>query len=351
MLDGEVAPTAGRPYARSWPNVLASWLERLPGPTWAAYAGAMALGLLVSFIEAALDGTTTPGDTFGLVYYAVLPFGSLGLMHALDRTAGRALQALQPLLGVADAEIEAMRYELTVAPARPAALLTLLAFAQTPIGYIMDPVGTGIVGYPARALLFRWAWESLVTAVLLVLIFHTIRQLRRIDRVHRGIARVNVFDQGPLYAFSEVTSRTALGLILLLAPGLLLIPPGADVPVLAMTAVWYALVVAIAAAAFFLPLRGVHARLVDEKRRLLGEIGRRLSSTVDAIHVAVDSGDPPAIESRNRALSALVAERDLVSRVPTWPWSTGSLTGFLSAVLLPLVLFLAQRFLGGLVGA
>ncbi len=341
---------AGRPYARSWPNVLASWLERVPGPTWLAYAGATALAILLSAAQAAIDGVEPIGGTFALLYYAVLPFGALGLMHVLDRTAAGALRALRPVLDIDDSEASALQYELTVAPARPAAILTLLAFATTPIGYIMDPAGSGIVGYSPMALAFRFAWESLISAVFLVLVYHTLRQLRLIDRIHARIDRIDVFDQGPLYAFSQVTSRTALGLILLLAPSIFLIAPDADGPFLAITVAWYGLAVVIAALAFLLPLRGMHDRLSGEKRRWQGEIGRRLTSTLDAIHAAVDAGDGDAIESRNRALSALIAERDLVNRIPTWPWSTGALTGFLSAVMLPLVLFLAQRVLGDVLG-
>lgn len=108
---------------------------------------------------------------------------------------------------------------------------------------------------------------------------------------------------------------------------------------------WYAMAVLIAALAFVLPLRGMHDRLVTEKRRLQGEVGRRLTSTVKAIHAAVDAEDGGAIEARNRALSTLIAERELVNRIPTWPWSTGALTGFLSAVLLPIGLWLVTRAL------
>lgn len=352
-MDAELAAAAPptRPYAPSWPNIVATWLERLPGPTWVAYAGVMVVSVLFSWGTAALNANLPVGGEFAVVYYAVLPFGVLALMHALDRTAGRALGSLRPLLEAGDPEIAALRYELTVAPARPAAILTLFAFGTTGLSFFIDPVGSGLEGYSPLGLFIRFVWESLVTSVFLILIYHTVRQLRRIGRIHDGIAQIDVFDQGPLYAFSSLTSRTALGVVVLLAPSVLLISSDADVPYLVLNAAWYATAVLFAATAFLLPLRGMHDRLVDEKRRLQGEVGRRLSSTVDAIHAAVDAGDDGAISTRNSALSTLIAERDLVNHIPTWPWSTGALTGFLSAVLLPLALFLAQRFLGDVLGS
>ncbi len=104
-----------------------------------------------------------------------------------------------------------------------------------------------------------------------------------------------------------------------------------------------------AVASFFLPLRGMHNRLVEEKRRLQAEVGRRISTTLASIQAAVDAVDATAMEAGNKSLSVLVASRDVVNRVPTWPWSAGALTGFASAIALPIVLFLVQRVLAQVV--
>lgn len=335
-----------RPYSPSWVNLLTAWIERLPGPTWVAYAVAMALGVLLSAVGATLEVAAPSNNAVAsTAYYGALPFAVLALIHSLDRTASGALHALRRHLEMDDGEVSDALHQLTVAPARPAALIALFSALVTPLGYAMDPVGAGIVGYSPQGLVFRWFWESLVTSVFLVLVYHTIRQLRLIGRIHEQVREVDVFDQGPLYAMSKVTSRTAIGLVILLVPSLFLLPSEAGVSYLVISAAWYGMAVVIAAAAFFLPLWGMHDRLAAEKRRLQGEVGRRLTATIDAIHAAVDAGDGPGIEARNRALATLIAERDLVNRIPTWPWSTGALTGFVSAVLLPIGLWVATRTL------
>jgi hypothetical protein len=334
--------SASRPYAPSWANALTAWFERLPGPTWTVYLVAMAVGgLLVS-----ASGLAGPaGWNLGTAYYGVLPFAILGLIGSLDRAATGALGTLRPLLTIDDAELADLHYELTVIPARPGIALVAITTVLTPIGYALDPVGSGVVGLSPRDLVARDLWETLVASLFLILVYHTFRQLRLIARTHDRIERIDAFDQGPLYSMSRVTSRTAVGLVLLLLPSLFLIPSGADVAYIAISAVWYGVAVGIAALAFVLPLRGMHDRLGAEKRRLQGEVGRRISTTLEAVHRAVDGGDGAAIEARNRALSALIAERDLVNRIPTWPWSTGALTGFVSAVFLPIGLWVATRLL------
>jgi hypothetical protein len=47
----------------------------------------------------------------------------------------------------------------------------------------------------------------------------------------------------------------------------------------------------------------------------------------------------------NSALSALVAERGLLQGISTWPWEVSTLGGFVSSLLLPIVLLFVARLL------
>ncbi len=332
-------------YAPSWVNLAIDWLERLPGPSWMAYATACLVGLGLSVVSVAFEPTPPTTEPLALVYYACLPFATLALISSLDRSAARALATLRPLLTLDDTQVADVHRRLTVAPARPAAMIGVASFVITALTLASDPVGAGIAGFTPMGVFFRGAWEGFITAIFLVLIYHTLRQLGQIERVHDSVGRIDAFDQAPLYAMSGVTSGTAAGVVLLLAPSLFLLPQTAGISYLLISAAWYAFALVLAASAFVLPLRGMHARLGREKERLQGEVGRRISLTVDGINLAVDAGDDHAIESRTKAMAALISERDLVNRIPTWPFSLGALTRFVSAVLLPLGLWLATRLL------
>jgi hypothetical protein len=41
----------------------------------------------------------------------------------------------------------------------------------------------------------------------------------------------------------------------------------------------------------------------------------------------------------------MLQQRDVLAKLPTWPWSTGTFRAVLSAILLPLFLFLLQALL------
>jgi hypothetical protein len=48
----------------------------------------------------------------------------------------------------------------------------------------------------------------------------------------------------------------------------------------------------------------------------------------------------------NKAITTLIAERDLVGRLPTWPWQRETLGTVDSALAMPVLLWLITRFLG-----
>jgi hypothetical protein len=59
----------------------------------------------------------------------------------------------------------------------------------------------------------------------------------------------------------------------------------------------------------------------------------------------VDADDLARMDGLNKALASLVVERDLLARLPTWPWQPGTLGAFATAIVLPVALFLVTRAL------
>ncbi len=205
-------------YRPSWVNVVAAWVDRRPGPAWLAYMGLMAAGIALQLLAAAVEPAIQQAGAIQATYYGALPVAVLGLIHLLYRSSTRALQVLRPVLTLTDADVVDVTYQLVVVPTRPALAITAVSIVITPLGYVMDPVGSGAASLSPVGLVLRWGSESLVTALFLILIFHTFRQLRLIDRLHASIGDVDLFNPGPLCAMPRVTSTTAAGLVVLLAP-------------------------------------------------------------------------------------------------------------------------------------
>ena len=94
---------------------------------------------------------------------------------------------------------------------------------------------------------------------------------------------------------------------------------------------------------FYLPLSGVHRRLVSEKERLLQEANSRIATILDRIHSAAFEqqayGD---VGGMHTVFSTLREEKETVQGLSTWPWRPGTLTGLLSALFLPIILALLR---------
>ena len=88
-----------------------------------------------------------------------------------------------------------------------------------------------------------------------------------------------------------------------------------------------------------------HARIAAEKDRALAEAGVRFEDALARLHERVDRGDLNDAEKMNHQIASLVAERQALERVSTWPWERTTLTGFVTALLLPALLWATQRLL------
>ncbi len=106
----------------------------------------------------------------------------------------------------------------------------------------------------------------------------------------------------------------------------------------------------IAVAVFVLPLREMHTRLAAEQQRLQFAAEERLKAILEELAKDVDAVDLARADALNKTLGSLLQQRDVLAKLPTWPWSTGTLRGFVTLILLPIALFLAQRILVAIVG-
>jgi hypothetical protein len=158
----------------------------------------------------------------------------------------------------------------------------------------------------------------------------------------KRVKQFNLFNLNPVYSFSGLTAWTGISWLVMAGLNLLVFPldiaPG-------LLVAYFIIQVILAMAAFILPLRFVNFHLVQEKRRLLAEHHRRLESTLARLHKAIDQNELSEIGQLNTAITGLNTERTLLEKISTWPWRTDTLTGFLSATVLPILLFLIQNFL------
>jgi hypothetical protein len=351
----EAISADARPYAPSWVDILMGWIARAPGPTWLAYLVLLAISLTVAAFEGLLSATGTL-DPIQLVYgfFFVTP---LAMLHYLDHIAGESWDAFRPVTNLSDAAAARVRYELTVAPARSGLVILFLGYLLNTTWYIVDPAGIGIAGQPPLFVAIRAVVEGYVSAALFMLLYQTVRQLVIVNRLHDSATNIDLFRPRAVHAMSRLTARSATGIVLVAVFTGWPLPGISEQAWLFTLVAFSAPMLLLALVAFFVPLRGLHDRLVEERSRLQTSTALGLHQTIDSIHELVDAesrnaGDAEQsraaqtrIDALSKAQTALVQERDLVSRLSTWPWDPTTLRAVVSAVALPIVLFLVTRLL------
>jgi hypothetical protein len=342
--NAEPAASPARPYAPSWLHQLLLGLERLPGPPWVWYA---ALGLAVSLVYH-LEFWTIGLSPFGQfdaenTFWGVVLIAELWTAAHIERVASSALDATRPALQLAAAEFERLRYELTVAPALPSAIALVAGAALTALAYIVDPVGSYIVGVPELFVVAAFLGQSLIIGILFVGLLQLVRQMRLISTTLDRSAIVDPFLPGPLSGFSRLTSQVGIAVVVLVTAGSFLTPVPAEPLAFVVKSLPFLVgAPAIALVAFVVPLYGLHTRLEAEKARRQGEAEHRLKALLAALNEDVDRGDLARADGLNKQLASMILQRDVLAKLPTWPWSTATLRAVISAIFLPVVLVVIQ---------
>jgi hypothetical protein len=308
--------------------VLAAWAHAV---LW--YSGRLPVGSFDIFI---IEGT----------FYA--PYG-LSLFLVTNRIARRSLDAFWPATGWPDSDRPLWAYRFVTLP-RGQDLLAIAIGIPVGIGALFS-ASDALLGAPeTRGYLALAYLPSLVlgyTAFPLI-VFHTVRQLRLVQRIHREATAIDPFDRGPVYAFSRLTVVTGLAYLVIGYYGLAVngaFQAGNLVSIATLAANFV-----VAIVAFIVPLWGIHDRLVDEKATLMREVETRIGHLGQEMYRRVDAGEFDGTKAVGDSIAGVSVLRDRINRLPTWPWPPNVLRGFLSALLLPVVIYVASRLVGGSFG-
>lgn len=343
-----------RPYPPSWLDALQDRIDRSRASPYLVYALAWALHMAVVTAVKWWDGSVPVGTVFvfhGTTWGTAML--ALALMHHLDRVASAAIDDFRPLLQAGEATIEGLRYRLTHLPRRwtlaAAGIGVAIAAVQLP-GIYGDPtiagpmrLGTSQLAAGVEIVTYVAVWILMVT-----LAYHTKHQLSEVHRILSRHARIHPFRLDPLYRFSWLTARTAIGIaavpfaylwtssmMIELRPAWILVTLG---------------FAGLAVAAFVWPLWEVHRLLDREKHARLQASGLRLEAAYARLHACAEHDDLGGVDAHHKLIAGLAMERADLERLSTWPWRPETPRLLFSAVLLPTAVFVVQRLLATRLG-
>jgi hypothetical protein len=273
---------------------------------------------------------------------------SLGLMLYVRRSARQSLAAFAPVLDLDDAAYQRLQTNLIRTPTVPA-LLTGVSVVATSLlaNYLLVSEGIRLALSTPVGLITMLVLVCLTYGVVGILIYDLIRKLWLISRIYTLGGKFDLFNRRTLYAFSGLTARILAGWLILSYPNALLAAGNWRSPAwLTVTG----LTLAVILIAFAYTLLHIHQRIRAEKERLLLEVRSRLHQSFTRLHERMDRDTLQDVAQLKVLMDSLVVERDVLTKISTWPWQGETLASFSSVVLLPIGLWLIQTVIKQLLG-
>jgi len=337
-----VTMPASRDAQEAWIDRLLEGLQAWRWPLPVTF-GVLAVATIVvlHLVEWSLGGLP-PGelDPF-IATLPAYPLGVLAVIAVQNRTVLSALDRFRPATGLDDDGYRALSFDLTHQPPL-GALVSGLAFGT--MGVLIEATKDGA---PERLATYPIAFAINLGASFAFyapagpFIMRTVRLLRRVHQLHQDARSIDLLDPGPAHAFSSVTALVGISFIAITSLSLLTDPATHQT---AGGALLTAALLGSAVACFVVPLWGMHRRLQQEQARLAADVARRIQATIERLYEHVDQDRPGATELRDR-MTALLAARDLINRASTWPWQPETPRWLFSALLVPVAIWAATRFL------
>ncbi len=337
--------TPGTESGGSWTDRLTARIDGMPGPAGVAYVVAgLAVLLMVAGVEW-IFGEPPRAWSVDAPHLAVgVTFGAwLYLIGRFNRSARDAIAGLARAGQLRHPESQAtLAAQITAAPP----WLTLV------LGAVIASIVVGRIATRPEALAQISISSAPVSVVTIALVLGTLAFIGsayavKVLSIARGIADVLASEAvvsldavGHLYAFSRLTAAMSISVVATATLLAVSAPSATEDPwgvIMLVTAL------ALAAATFAVPLNGVHARLMEEKDRLLARNQQQFRSVAGALHEAVQHGDLERMDPLQKAIAGLDVEMRLLAAIPTWPWRPETLRWVVGALMFPFLLFLVQQ--------
>jgi hypothetical protein len=337
------APASAHPYGPSHVDRLIDAVRRLPWPAPVTYLLVAGAFLAVEIVAKMLDGTFPVGFRLIHVILPIFAMSVLPAVHLFTHQAAKAIDSARPLLTLSETDTQRVRYELTTLPAGVTVLASLGGLLSLALLTVVQPADTfavlGVMTSPATAAV-EWTFQALTWSGVGVTAYAIVRQMRLVYAVTTRHTRISLFALGPIYAFSRLTATHAVFTTTVVALSSLALSR------LAATPQWVVFgggPLLLAAATFVVPLWGAHRLIAEEKERSEARIGATLERLAGDYQARVDRSELDGIDALKGAIEGTIIIRGQIRAVSTWPWQPATLSGVVSVLLAPLVIWLITR--------
>lgn len=337
------------PFVPSIIDRINDWIYRKRLPAWSIFFIFYLLFLFINQGFLWIEGAAAFGE-FDVreIQVSIWPIMALAMIYYLDRVALTAAENFRPLIKTDHDAYNKKIFQLTNMPARPVWMLFPIGPLMVILKYFFD---FGLVVFATRTI-FSFLVELITFGITFplfpIFIYHTIRQLNIVSEIQSDLGEIDLFQSTPLYSFSVLTARTGIAWIITLSTTILYTIFFNDTQNGASTSfiiAFTSIEVVLALASFILPLLSLHGQMEKAKGFLIDEINHHIKNSISQMGNELEILDPEKASAKRDLVETLKAQHSYVSELPTWPWRSATLRGFLSVIFLPVLLMVIQQLI------
>ena len=334
-------------YTPRWLYKFFAFIERLPIPAWL-------LGLLYILVSAgalhwvAWSQSVVPFGEASVFLFSVGIFTVAGFVpwHFLSLRARSAIQDFFKSRRKSPAQTEIILSDFVSLPPLWGTVAFLLGGLYGIISYYQYAV-------PKIPLSIQVLPGWILVNYIIPMGFFSIiiTRLGRQTVIMRHLYRemdVDIFNPAPIYALSRYAVVTTITLLLVIYSLVLLSLPERLLTTTDFISI--VLVNGLLLLFFFAQLLGINQRMRQAKTRLLSQLSKDIESVYNDVHKAVQKKAYSAVGRMQASVVTLKHEQEILQKLPTWPWQPETLRNLLTPMLIPVIIYLMQRYLGGLFG-
>jgi hypothetical protein len=337
------------PYPPSWMDRLVDWVDRLPMPSWLFYVLFFFLIVIAEQSLLWLRGAARFPNFEGLTIQSLIWTSiNFATFHYLGSSATAGIDGFRDALPLNDHDFKVLKYRFTITPATTGWIATALAAGYLLFSRESYQAYFGAEMFEGWSALLTWPLSLFLNTFLLVSILRIGQTFIQASQLYSKVKKINLFDISPLYGISVFSYRIGMFAVVAAVATLLTnssLFAGNPNDFGYSTFFYLALDIVFGLAAFIFPLLGLHRLLVNEKERVAKENGNRLNKTFWQLQNRVDKNQLKGINDLRTSVSALMDFRQEIKKLPTWPWETGTFRNFLTALAVPMTVWVVQQVL------
>lgn len=339
-----------RPYTANWVNKLTAWIRRLPMPSWVSYLIFFVVyAAIFGYFSRRLAGVLPESglsafDIYDILSGPIMVTAILALYQHFEGEVGLAIEESKSLLGLLKEKMEKLSYEFAVFPAIPFLVFSIVFFLVGTAA-ALDEYRFTEVGFRHIPLLMDFGMGSVFLFTFALLLGRFILKIRNL---FSELVNLDLYDLSSIYELPSVAAKAGLFYLPIWYVNLAFnLETAISAPIFLAVTSFASL---IPMAAFLYPFGALSRRLAVQKKEEIAKVSLQLKQAYGQVSKDIDKGRLAKMADMQAAISNLNSHKDFLDSISAWPWKQGTFRLTLTAVFLPIVVWLMQQILDRVLG-